>query len=184
MGIFKKIAKLFKSLLKAIKKILAVLLIVIAVILFVWATICTAGATLAIAGFLITPMTAVLLGVLAVTGAFLVDKDTAKQVTGKIGDALGNVAESVGNITGSVVGGGVKGLLSSPAVWLVGGIGLLWWLSSGSDSTRYKPKSEGKAKPGAVKPGASNLNNNPQKVSTQPVKAKGTNDLSAALLGA
>lgn len=182
MGIFKKIAKLFKSLLKAIKKILAVILIVIAVILFVWATICTAGATLAIAGFLITPTTAALLGIVAVTGAFLVDKDTAQEVTGKIGDALGSVAETVGSTTGKVVGGGVKGLLSSPAVWLVGGFGLLWMLSSSDEPRAVEAREPVEQK--------KKTTSDKRVMSTGPAKAKDLqkparpNDMEALLMGA
>lgn len=145
MGLFKAIGRFLKKLLSLIKKILAVLLIVIAVILFVWATICTAGATLVIFGFAISATMAVILGVLAVVGAFLIDGKTASKVVGKIGDAAGKAAESVAGAVGKVTEGAVTGFLgSSGGLLLVGGV-LAYFLLSGSSSD--KPEVSKDAKP-------------------------------------
>lgn len=128
MGIFKSIGNFLKKLLDVIRKILAIILIVIAVILFIWATICTGGATLVLFGFVITPTLAVILGVLAVVGAFLIDGKTSAKVVGKIGKAASDAAESVGKAAGSVAEGLFSGLASSPAFWIAGGALLIYLL--------------------------------------------------------
>lgn len=142
MGIFKAIGRFLKKLLSVIKKILAVLLIIIAVILFIWATICTAGATLVLFGFIITPTLAVILGVLAVVGAFLIDGKTASKVVGKIGEAAGQAAESVGKVVGNVAGGALAGLASSPVFWIAGGVLLLYFFGKSNDSSRVTKRPE------------------------------------------
>lgn len=132
MGIFKAIGKFLKKILDVIRKVLAIILIIIAVILFIWATICTAGATLVIFGFVITQTMAVILGILAVVGAFLIDGKTATKVVGKIGEAASDAAQSVGQAAGSIAGGLISGIADSPLIWVLGGVALFYLLSSSS----------------------------------------------------
>lgn len=132
MGIFKAIGKFLKKILDVIRKVLAIILIIIAVILFIWATICTAGATLVIFGFVITQTMAVILGILAVVGAFLVDGKTATKVVGKIGDAASDAAQSVGQAAGNIAGGLISGIADSPLIWVLGGVALFYLLSNSS----------------------------------------------------
>lgn len=135
MGIFKAIGNFLKKILDVIRKVLAIILIIIAVILFIWATICTAGATLVVFGFVITQTMAIILGILAVVGAFLIDGKTASKVVGKIGDAASDAAQSVGQAVGNVAGGLISGVADSPLVWLIGGVALFYLLSGNSGST-------------------------------------------------
>lgn len=119
----------FKKLWSAIRKIIAIVLIIIAVIFAVMACIFTGGASLVFA----------LYAIAALTGAFLIDKRTTTEVTGKIGEALGSVAETVGSVGGQVVGGvatGVLGaVLDNPVLLAVGVGALAWWLLSGSEAS-------------------------------------------------
>lgn len=122
----KWLTKFFKKLWNVIRKIIAIVLIIIAVIFAVMACISTGGASLVFA----------LYAIAALTGAFLVDKKTTTEVTGKIGEALGSVAETVGSVGGQVVGGvasGVLGAVLDNPVLLAVGCGVLaWWLFSDS----------------------------------------------------
>lgn len=110
---FKWIGKFLKKLLKAIKKILAIVLIVIAICLILWATLLSGGAALVLFGFAISQTAALVIGAVALVGAFLVDGKTAKQVVGKIGDAAGSAAGAVAGAVGSVVGGATGGLVGA-----------------------------------------------------------------------
>lgn len=158
MSFFKKIGGFFKKLLKALKKILAVLLIIIAVVLFIWATICTAGATLVVFGLAITPTIAVVLGAIAITGAFLIDPKTSSKVVGKIGEAAGQAAGAIASATGSVVGGAIKGIVNSPLIWILGGGVAIWLLSRDSNGKETKAAvPAAKRIPPGYKPKASKL---------------------------
>lgn len=178
---FKWIGKFLKKLLKAIKKILAIVLIVIAICLILWATLLSGGAALVLFGFAISQTAALVLGAVALAGAFLVDGKTAKEVVGKIGEAAGSAAGAVAGAVGSVVGGATGGLvgalLDNPVI-MWGGIAVAAYflLSSGSEkkndkqanakpaSTQAKPKLGAPAKPatrvgGSVKRGTNDLSN-------------------------
>lgn len=149
MSFFSKIGRLFKKLWDAIRKILAIILIIIAVILIVWAAVFSGGAALVLFGFAISQTAAFVLGALALTGAFLIDAETSKEVVGKIGDAMGDAAGAVGGAVGNVVGSGIGGLLgSSGGMLLLLGVGAYFLLSSGSkDKKSPAPKQVTNAKP-------------------------------------
>lgn len=143
MSILSSIGRLFKKLWDAIRKILAIILIIIAVILIVWAAIFSGGAALVLFGFAISQTAAFVLAALALTGAFLIDAETSKEVVGKIGEAMGDAAESVGGVVGEVVGGGVSGILGSTGgMLLIGGIALYFLLSSSSDAPGKSAKTD------------------------------------------
>jgi len=68
---------------------------------------------------------------LLVTGAFLVDPETAGEVIDQIGEVVGTagnaVAEVLGSVSGSVAGGFIQGIFSSPLGLVTLGIGF-WFL--------------------------------------------------------
>lgn len=135
---FSKLASFFKKLFDLIKKILTILLIIIAVMLLVWACIASGGAVLTVFGFAISQTMAIVLGCLAITGAFLLDPTTAKKVVGKIGEAAGEAAAAVGGAVGNVIGGAASGISSalfgSNGIWLIAAVvGGYFLLSSSSD---------------------------------------------------
>lgn len=155
---FKKLAGLFKKLFALIKKILAIILIVIAVILIIWACLVTGGAALVVFGFAISQTMAIVLACVAITGAFLIDPKTSKQVVGKIGDAAGEAAEAVAGAVGKVTGSGVKGviegLLGSNGMYiLAGGLALWFFMSNNDDDEEVVVPSS--ARMGTVKPAGS-----------------------------
>lgn len=138
MSILSKLGKLFKKLWDAIRRILAIILIIIAVVLVVWACIFSGGAALVLFGFAISQTAAFVLGALALTGAFLIDAETSKEVTGKIGQALGDAAEATAGIVGDVAGGAASGLLGSTGgLLIVGGI-VAYFLLSGSKESKVE----------------------------------------------
>lgn len=142
MSFLSSIGRLFKKLWDAIRKILAIILIVIAVILIVWAAVFSGGAALVLFGFAISQTAAFVLGALALTGAFLIDAETSKEVVGKIGEAMGDAAGSIGGAIGDVVGGGVGGLLgSSGGTLLMIGVGVFLLLQFGSSGKKKKADS-------------------------------------------
>lgn len=136
----------FKKLWKAIKKVLAVVLIVLAVILLVMVVFASGGLLAPIFGIVLTTTQAILLGVLAITGAFLIDPETASATVGAIGGAVGDAAEAVGSAVGDVVSGATEGIFSalssSPLLWIALGIGAFWLLgkSDSSDDTSDRRK--------------------------------------------
>lgn len=143
MSILSKLGKLFKKLWDAIRRILAIILIVIAVVLVVWAAIFSGGAALVLFGFAISQTAAFVLGALALTGAFLIDAETAKEVTGKIGEALGDAAEATAGIVGDVAGGVATGLLGSTGgLLIIGGIAAYFLLSGSKESKPKEPRAE------------------------------------------
>lgn len=143
MSILSSIGRLFKKLWDAIRKILAIILIIIAVILIVWAAIFSGGAALVLFGFAISQTAAFVLAALALTGAFLIDAETSKEVVGKIGEAMGDAAESVGGVVGEVVGGGISGVLGSTGgMLLIGGVALYFLLSSSSNASDKSAKAD------------------------------------------
>lgn len=151
MSFFSKIGRLFKKLWDAIRKILAIILIIIAVILIVWAAVFSGGAALVLFGFAISQTAAFVLGALALTGAFLIDAETSKEVVGKIGDAMGDAAGAVGGAVGNVVGSGIGGLLgSSGGMLLLLGVGTYFLLSAGSEDKGQKAQKGSKNEPRAV----------------------------------
>lgn len=137
---FKWFGKFLKKLLKAIKKILAVVLIVIAICLILWATLLSGGAALVLFGFAVSQTAALVIGAVALVGAFLVDGKTAKEVVGKIGDAAGSAAGAIAGAVGSVVGGAAGGLIGAlldNPVLMWGGIAVaLYFLLSPGDEER------------------------------------------------
>lgn len=132
----KWLTNFFKKLWNAIRKILAVLLIVLAVILLVWATLATGGATLALFGFVLTTTQALIVGGLALAGAFLIDKGTASKTVGKIGEAVSGAAGAVGEVVGNAAGGAATGvigaLLGNPYLMIIG-IGIVGYFLLKSD---------------------------------------------------
>lgn len=135
----KWLTSFFKKLWNAIRKVLAVLLIVLAVILLVWATLATGGATLALFGFVMTTTQALIVGGLALAGAFLIDKDTASEVVGKVGEAVSDAAGAVGGVVGGATGGAVTGvvgaLLGNPYILAIG-LGVLGYYLLKSDKEK------------------------------------------------
>lgn len=145
MSILSKLGKLFKKLWDAIRRILAIILIIIAVVLIVWACIFSGGAALVLFGFAISQTAAFVLGALALTGAFLIDAETSKEVTGKIGEALGDAAKATAGIVGDVAGGAASGLLGSTGgLLIVGGI-VAYFLLSGSKESKTKDSRAGRS---------------------------------------
>lgn len=148
-SVLKKIGRFIKKVWDTIRKYIAIILVIVAVIFFFWAALIYVGvlgaATFVIAGVTIsiTALGAVLLGVLALTGAFLFDSDAAHKAVGEVADALGEAAKSVGivagAVTGGLIGGATSGLFGTTAgkVILIGGAAVLaWWLlgdSGGSE---------------------------------------------------
>lgn len=130
----------FKKLWNAIKKVLAVVLIVLAVILLVMVVFASGGLLAPIFGIVLTTTQAMLLGVLAITGAFLIDPETASAVVGAIGEAAGDAAETVGSVIGDVASGITEGvfsaLSSSPLFWIALGIGVFWLLGKSDSSDK------------------------------------------------
>lgn len=159
----------FKKLWNVIRKIIAIVLIIIAVIFAVLACFATGGASLIFAMYAIA----------ALAGAFLVDKDTTSKVVGKVGDALGSVAETVGSIGGKVAGGAATGVLgavlNNPALLIAGGLFLWWALSDGDD------KGKKEAKQRVVKPTASKPKITNQKTVRSPGNGLGSNDINNQL---
>lgn len=117
----------FKKLWNAIKKVLTVILIILAVVLLVMAVFATGGLLAPIFGIVLTTTQAILLGVLAITGAFLLDPETASEVSGDIAKAVGSAAGAVTGIVGAGVSGAAEGLLeslmSSPLFLVALGVG-------------------------------------------------------------
>lgn len=128
----------FKRLWNAIRKVLAVVLIVLAVILLVMVVFASGGLLAPIFGIVLTTTQAILLGVLAITGAFLIDPETASATVGAIGEAAGDAAEAVGSAVGDVVSGATEGvfsaLSSSPIFWIALGIGAFWLFGKSGSS--------------------------------------------------
>lgn len=128
----------FKKLWNAIKKVLAVILIILAIVLLVMAVFATGGMLAPIFGVVLTTTQALLLGVLAITGAFLIDPETASEVTGEIADAVGSGAAAVTGIVGAGVAGVAEGVLdtlaSSPVFWIALAVGALVLLKGNDDS--------------------------------------------------
>lgn len=131
-SIFKAIGRFFKKLFAALKKILAVVLVVLAVIVIIWACIFCPPLGGALFGIAFASSGAALaFGCCLLVGAFLVDKDTASKVVGKVGEAAGDAAAAVGEATGNVVSGVINGLASSGLLlWLAVGAGAYFLLSS------------------------------------------------------
>jgi hypothetical protein len=140
-----KIKSFFKKLWKAIKKVIVAILLIVAVILLVWSAIVTGGATLVILGFTITPAIAMVIGVLAVVGAFLIDAEYAKELTGKIGDAVadaaGAIAEVVAEVGSEVAEKGILAVIKSPVGIAAIGIGayFLFFNKKSSPSNSDQP---------------------------------------------
>lgn len=141
-SIFKAIGNFFKKLFSALKKILAVVLIILAVIVIIWACIfCPPlGGTLFGIAFA-SSGAALAFGCCLLVGAFLVDKDTAAKVVGKVGEAAGDAAEAVGNAAGDVISGVVSGLFSSDMLlWVALGVGAYFLLSNRKDASAGAPE--------------------------------------------
>lgn len=133
----KKLLKLLKKIWDKIRPFLAIIALVFAVfapMLAPWLATLALPSYLAWVPALATglaglgwPLSAAIgLGVAAV-----IDSDTVKDVIDKVGDAAGQIGGAIGGVIGSTVGG----LLSSPAVWLIGGGLLLFWAMSGNDES-------------------------------------------------
>lgn len=139
----------FKKLWKAIKRVLTVILIILAVVLLVMAVFATGGLLAPIFGIVLTTAQAVLLGVLAITGAFLLDPETASEVTGNIAEAVGSAAGAVAGVVGAGVSGAAEGLFesltSSPLFLVALGVGAYFLLKP--DSENEIVVTSGKAKP-------------------------------------
>lgn len=133
---FSAIGNFFKKLWDVLKKIIVVVLLILAAVLIIWACLATGPLLLFGGAMTLTTTLAWVLGILCVTGAFLIDKEYAGKVVGKVGDAVasaaGAVASATGNIVGSVASAGLDALLSSPATWIVGGVLLLYFMGKGN----------------------------------------------------
>lgn len=139
----KWLGKFFKKLWNAIRKILAVVLIIAAIVIAIWATLITGGAALPLLLGLSSTMMYVVAG-LALVGAFIIDDDTSKKVTGQIGDAVGDAAGAVGSVVGSATGGAITGVLGAildNPVLLVAGIGIMVYFLSDSSSDKPEKRS-------------------------------------------
>lgn len=194
----KWLTNFFKKLWNAIRKILSILLIVIAVILLVWATLATGGATLALFGFVLTTTQALIVGGLALAGAFLIDKGTASKTVGKIGEAVSGAAGAVGSVVGGAAGGAATGvigaLLGNPYLMAIGiGVAGYFLLKSGKDSKSQKSaaagsqvKAKGSAdsgpKPSVVTP-ISRPGQVKETATAKPARRSGTNNLEGVLRG-
>lgn len=132
---FKKIFKGIKNFLKKvwdkIRRIIAIVFVVLAVVFLIWGLLIYVGAlaasSITIVGISIgiTTASAVALGAIALSGAFLVDSETAKDAVDKVGGAVGDAAQAVGTVIGKAASGAAAGLLSSPWIWVIGGVALL-----------------------------------------------------------
>lgn len=136
--LFGWLIKFLKKIWAKLRKFLAILLVILAVVFLVWGLLIYVGAlaaTSVVVGGVtvgITTASAVAIGAVALSGAFLVDDDAAQSAVDKVGGAVGDAAGAVGGVVGDAVGGLAGGLFSSPWVWLVGG-GLLLWSLGGND---------------------------------------------------
>lgn len=115
---------------------LAVVLIIVAVLLILWSALVTGGATLTLLGFVLTPTTALIVAAVCITGAFLVDKETAGKTVGKIGEAASDAVEAVGGAVGDVAGGLLSGLASSPVVLGVAAVAAAYFLLNSGGATK------------------------------------------------
>lgn len=138
--IFKAIGRFFKKLFSALKKILAVVLVILAIIVIIWACIFCPPLGGALFGITFASSGAALaFGCCLLVGAFLVDRDTASKVVGKVGEAAGDAASAVGKAAGNVVSGVVSGLTSSSLMmWIALGAGAYFLLSSSGPEDKRK----------------------------------------------
>lgn len=133
MSFLSGIVNFFKKLWSMIKKILVYVLIAIAVFIVLWAVFATGGAALPLLGFALTTTQAIVASLACLAGAFLIDSDTAKEVTGAMADAVGDATKAAAVVAGSAVSGAISGVLSSsPWLWVALGVGL-FFLFKGED---------------------------------------------------
>lgn len=152
---FSKIGNFFKKLWDVLKKIIVVVLLILAAVLIIWACLATGPLLLFGGALTLTTTMAWVLGMLCVTGAFLIDKEYAGKVVGKVGDAVASAASAVasaaGNVVGSVASAGLDAILSSPVAWIVGGVLLFYFMGkdnrtdSSSKSTEVYDNGGGKS---------------------------------------
>lgn len=125
-ALFGWLIKFLKKLWAKLRKWLAILLVILAVVFLIWGLLIYVGAlaatSITIAGVSvgITTASAVAIGAIALSGAFLVDDEAAQGAVDKVGGAVGSAAGAVGSVVGDAVGGLAGGLLSSPWIWAIG----------------------------------------------------------------
>lgn len=133
MSLLSSIVNFFKKLWDMIRKILVYILIAIAVFILLWAVFATGGALLPIIGVALTTTQCVVAALACLAGAFLIDSDTAKSVTGSIADAVGDATEAAAKVATSATGGVVSGVLKSDLfLYAALGIGAYFLLTAGS----------------------------------------------------
>lgn len=130
MSFLSGILNFFKKLWSMIKKVLVYIAIACAVFLFLWAVFASGGALLTVLGFTLTATQAVVAGLALLTGAFLIDKDTAKSVVDSVASAVQSATEAVATVTASAATGVVSGLTSSPIFWVAIAAGAIYLFGS------------------------------------------------------
>lgn len=133
------------SFFKTILKIIAIVLIIIAIIYLIAAVIASLAVSGTASGLGVlmlgaTTLTAtqlVWLALGALVLAAIADPKTTSKVISKVADGVGTVVTSLGSAAGSLIGAGLKGLLSNPIVLGVGAVLLYLMLKGdGNDSKR------------------------------------------------
>lgn len=130
MSFLSGILNFFKKLWSMIKKVLVYIAIACAVFLFLWAVFASGGALLTVLGFTLTATQAVVAGLALLTGAFLIDEDTAKSAVDSIADAVQSATEAVTTVTASAATGVLDGLTSSPIFWVAIAVGAVYLFGS------------------------------------------------------
>lgn len=138
MSLLSSIVNFFKKLWDMIRKILVYILIAIAVFILLWAVFATGGALLPIIGVALTTTQCVVAALACLAGAFLIDSDTAKSVTGSIAGAVADATEAAAKVATSAVGGVVSGVLRSD-LFLYAALGIGAYFLLTADSKKQQP---------------------------------------------
>lgn len=154
MSFLSSILNFFKKIWDFIKKVLVYVLIACAVFIALWAVFATGGALLPFLGVAFTTTQSVVAALACLAGAFLIDKDTAKQVTGSVADAVRSATEAAANVATSAAGGAVSGILSSNLfMYALIGLGAYLLITHDKSKDNRTPTVGLDPKPDSTRPG-------------------------------